>query len=131
MKKIKILYSGECTGASSGFGTYGHNIMSRLAENPNFHLAEFASFGTIDDGKYRNAKWKYYPNAVDPGHPEEKQYHTNPQNKFGAWRYDRVLLDFKPDIVITETAERFMPFSVPDDRFNLNEFVSERMRCLK
>lgn len=42
-----------------------------------------------------------------------------------------IIEDFKPDIVITETAERFMPFSVPDDRFNLNEFVSERMRCLK
>ena len=101
MKKIKILYSGETTGAASGFGTYGLNILSRLVKNPKFHIAEFASFGSINDGKYSNAKWRYYPNAVDGGHPEEQQYNSNMQNKFGAWRYERVLLDFKPDIVFT------------------------------
>ena len=101
MKKIKILYSGETTGAASGFGTYGHNILSRLVKNPKFHIAEFASFGSINDGKYSKAKWRYYPNAVDPGHPEHQQYESSMQNKYGAWRFERVLLDFKPDIVFT------------------------------
>ena len=101
MKKIKILYSGETTGAASGFGVYGHNILKRLVKNPKFHVAEFASFGAIDDNQYRNAKWRYYPNKVGPNHPDYKKYEANPQNKFGAWRYDRVLLDFKPDIVFS------------------------------
>ena len=101
MKKIKILYSGETTGANSGFGTYGHNILSRLVKNPKFHIAEFASFGSINDGKYNNAKWRYYPNATDPNHPDHQIYESNPQNKFGSWRYERVILDFKPDIVFT------------------------------
>jgi glycosyltransferase involved in cell wall biosynthesis len=101
MDKIRILYSGETTGAASGFGTYGYNILSRLVKNPKFEIAEFASFGSINDGKYSNAKWKYYPNAVDDGHPEKEQYEQNPQFKYGTWRYERVLLDFKPDIVFT------------------------------
>lgn len=101
MSKIKILYSGETTGAASGFGTYGHNILSRLVKNPKFHIAEFASFGSLHDGKYANAQWRYYPNHVNPGEPEHQVYESNPLNKFGAWRYERVLLDFKPDIVFT------------------------------
>ena len=101
MDKIKILYSGETTGAASGFGTYGHNILSRLVKNPKFHIAEFASFGSINDGKYANAKWRYYPNAVDPGHPEKDRYESNMANKYGAWRFERVCLDFKPDIIFT------------------------------
>ena len=81
MKRIKILYSGETTGAASGFGTYGHNILSRLVKNPKFHIAEFASFGTINDNKYKNAKWKYYPNAVDPNHPDKQAYESNDSSR--------------------------------------------------
>jgi len=101
MNKIRILYSGETTGAASGFGTYGLNILSRLVKNPKFYIAEFASFGSINDGKYSEAKWRYYPNAVDDNHPEKNQYESNPSFKYGSWRYERVLLDFKPDIVFT------------------------------
>jgi hypothetical protein len=35
-------------------------------------------------------------------HPSDKRYEiyrSNPQNQFGAWRFDRVVLDFKPHIV--------------------------------
>lgn len=100
-KKIKILYSGETTGAASGFGTYGYNILSRLAKNPRFHIAEFASFGSISDGKYNNAKWRYYPNHVEGDDPRSQTYRSHPLNNFGAWRYERILLDFQPDIVFT------------------------------
>lgn len=101
MRKIRILYSGESTGAASGFGIYGHNILSRLVKNPKFEIAEFASFGSINDGKYKDAKWRYYPNAVDQGHPEFDAYNKTHENKYGAWRFERVLLDFLPDIVFT------------------------------
>lgn len=101
MKKLKILYSGESTGAASGFGTYGYNILSRLVNNPNFHIAEFASFGTMNDGKYSKAKWRYYPNGVDHNHPDFEIYNNSQSNKYGAWRFERVLLDFQPDIVFT------------------------------
>ena len=28
-------------------------------------------------------------------------YNSNANNQFGAWRFDKVVLDFKPDIVLT------------------------------
>jgi alginate O-acetyltransferase complex protein AlgJ len=34
---------------------------------------------------------------------------------------------FLPDVVISESAERFMPFYVPNDELNLTDFVSERI----
>jgi hypothetical protein len=39
-----------------------------------------------------------------------------------------VVDDFSPDIVVTEAAERFMPFTVPDDRFKLDEYVAKTLQ---
>lgn len=100
MKKIKILYSGETTGAVSGFGKYGREVLSRLVQNDRFHIAELASGGTINDNRFAHAKWRYYPASVDPGHPEQSIYDSNHRNAFGVWRFDRTLLDFQPDFVM-------------------------------
>ena len=32
---------------------------------------------------------------------ERKIYDSNPNNAFGLWRFNHVVLDFKPDIVLT------------------------------
>lgn len=41
-----------------------------------------------------------------------------------------VIKEFSPEIVITETAERFMPYSVPNDNFNLCDFVNNKLVSL-
>lgn len=99
--KRKILFDTETTGALSGFGKYGRELLSRLYKHPQLEIAEFASFGSMFDGKFANAKWLYYPNEVPPQDPRNKELESNPKNKFGMWRYDKVLLDFKPDIVVS------------------------------
>jgi glycosyltransferase involved in cell wall biosynthesis len=94
----KVLFCSENSRALSGFGTYYREVLSRIYDNPNLEVAEFATGATVYDN-IPHVKWKFYPNNVVPTDPRNKDFESNQQNKFGAWRFDKVLLDFKPDIV--------------------------------
>lgn len=96
MKK-RILMCAEAHDVNSGFGRYTKEIMSRLYANSNYEVAEFACY--FPDGKQKTVPWKVYPNAVDDSHKDSESYKKNPMNQFGLWRFDKVVLDFKPDIV--------------------------------
>lgn len=98
-KKKRILLVNEYSQVKSGFGTYGNQIMNRLYDTGKYELAEFASATKINDKHDGNVRWMLYANAVTKDHPQINQYNEHPQNQFGKWRFDRVLLDFKPDIV--------------------------------
>lgn len=90
----------EASFLNSGFGTYTKELLSRLHETQKYHIAEFASYGFVNDPRDHSIDWVYYANAVkneDPRHPE---YSSRLDNQFGRWRFDKVLLDFKPDVVI-------------------------------
>ena len=86
---------------STGFSTYGLEVMSRLHKTGKFELAEFASYGGMEvngENRYHKLPWKYYPNM--PSNQEEsKIYDSSPTNQWGEWLFNKVLLDFKPDIV--------------------------------
>lgn len=99
MKKLKILMASEASFLNSGFGTYAKEILSRLHDTGKYEIAEFASYGKTNDPKDTSIKWKYYANAVDERDPRFQEYHSSSENQFGRWRFERVLLDFKPDIV--------------------------------
>jgi glycosyltransferase involved in cell wall biosynthesis len=98
-KKLKILMCSEASFLSSGFGTYAREILKRLHATGKYEIAEFASYGKVNDPKDVDIHWKYYANAVDPKDPRHQEYHSSMENQFGRWRFERVLLDFKPDIV--------------------------------
>lgn len=89
----------EASFLNSGFGTYAKEILSRLHNTGKYEIAEFASYGKTNDPKDTSIKWKYYANAVDERDSRFKEYHSSSENQFGRWRFERVLLDFKPDIV--------------------------------
>lgn len=97
MKKKRILMCAEAHDVNSGFGRYTKEILYRLYNNPNYEIAEFASY--FNTGKQKSVPWKVYPNAVDDSNPEASLYKQNPVNQFGLWRFDKVVLHFKPDIV--------------------------------
>ena len=90
----------EASFLSSGFGTYTKEILKRLHKTDKYEIAEFACYGKVNDPKDREIDWRYYANAVDPGDPRHKQYNSSMDNQFGRWRFERVLLDFKPDVVM-------------------------------
>lgn len=99
MKK-KILVCSEASKIPSGFGIYNKRLLEELYKTNKYELAEFATYGLIGDKERFGIPWKYYPNAVPRDHAKIKEYESSPENQFGRWRFDRVLLDFKPDIVI-------------------------------
>lgn len=90
----------EASFLSSGFGTYAKEILSRLHATKKYEIAEFACYGKVNDPKDSEIHWKYYANAVEGNDPRSQEYNSSMENQFGRWRFERVLLDFKPDVVI-------------------------------
>ena len=84
---------------NSGFGTYAKELITRLHKTDKYDLAEFAAYGRTDTGK--DVPWLVYGNMPGENNQEETNvYNSNGAHQFGAWRFDKVCLDFKPDIVI-------------------------------
>lgn len=96
-RKKRILMCSESHTIKSGFGRYSYEILSRLSKNPDYEIAEFASY--LKDDQPTNVPWKVYPNAPKDDSEELKLYNNNAINQFGKWRFDKVVLHFKPDIV--------------------------------
>ena len=84
---------------NSGFGTYAKELITRLHKTDKYDLAEFAAYGRTDTGK--DVPWLVYGNMPGENNQEETNvYNSNGAHQFGAWRFDKVCLDFKPDIVL-------------------------------
>lgn len=98
MKK-KILFVNEYSTALSGFGTYGKEVLSRLYSSGKFEIAEFAIGATTEDVITNRPRWKTYPNNVREGDARHNDFHRSRNNVFGEWRFNRIALDFQPDIV--------------------------------
>jgi glycosyltransferase involved in cell wall biosynthesis len=98
--KLKILMCSEASFIKSGFGTYANEILSRLHKTGKYTIAEFASYGFVNDARDVGVDWIYYANAVKDDDPRHQEYVSRTDNQFGRWRFEKVLLDFKPDIVI-------------------------------
>ena len=99
-RKKRVLFSTEFSNSSTGYGVYGQNLLSRLHSLGKYEIAEFASFVSCNDIRDGNIKHHLYCNEPSPNDEAAKQqYATNDANKTGAYRFDKVLLDFRPDIV--------------------------------
>lgn len=96
MKK-KILVCGHTSLHKTGFGIYNNELIRRLNEVDEFEVAEMALYGTIEDKN--KVAWKYYPNAVNQSDSRYQEYISSRENIDGAWRFNNILLHFKPDIV--------------------------------
>ena len=101
MTKKKVLLVAENHKLASGFGTYAKNLLERLHASGKYELAEFGIYANTPMAK--EVPWKFYANAPDEDDPQDQKdfYNSNPNNQFGAWRFDKVILDFKPDIVLS------------------------------
>lgn len=96
--KLKILFSSEASFISSGFGNYTRELLTRLFSLNKYEIAEFASYGFVNDPRDSDIGWKYYPNAVKEGDPRYSEYMSRIDNQFGRWRFDKVVIDFKPHV---------------------------------
>jgi glycosyltransferase involved in cell wall biosynthesis len=99
-KKLKVLMVSEASFLSSGFSIYTKEILSRLFKTNKYDIAEFACYGMVNDPRDKDIHWKYYANAVRDDDPRHGEYSSRADNQFGRWRFEKVLLDFRPDVVI-------------------------------
>jgi len=96
----KILFCSEAHYLKTGFSYFYREILNRLHKLGKYEIAEFAQSSNLDYFKTNpRPKWKFYCNEVNHKDSRFKEFSSEMQNRFGAWRYERVLLDFKPDIV--------------------------------
>jgi glycosyltransferase involved in cell wall biosynthesis len=94
----RILLCNDSSFMSTGFGVYGRELMSRLAESGKFELAELAAYGDPRDSRQLSLPWKYYGNLY-VSDEERTLYESSQTNQFGKFRFDDVCIDFKPHIV--------------------------------
>lgn len=100
MRKLKILWHTEASYVGSGFGVYAREILKRLKATNKYELAEFANYGTVNN-RQDDSEWQFYANAVDASDQRQQIYSSDPLNVFGKWRFERVLIDFKPDVQVS------------------------------
>lgn len=92
---------GETSNAASGFGHYSRETLKRLHATGKYELAELASYTTINDKRNSELPWRVYANEVEKDDPRYPDFASNQINSWGKWRFERVCLDFEPDIVWT------------------------------
>lgn len=101
-RKKRILFISEAAYLNTGYAKYSKEVLSRIQKTGKYEIAEFSIYGNNKDPRIKQIPWKSYANMPDPDNDEEvKLYNSNQSNQFGAWRFERVCLDFEPDIVFT------------------------------
>jgi glycosyltransferase involved in cell wall biosynthesis len=98
MKK-RLLIANDASYIPSGYGVYGKEILTRLHNSGKYEVAELGCYATESDPRIHNIPWKFYPNAINNDDPLIAKYKEHGINQFGAWRFNRCVLDFKPHIV--------------------------------
>jgi len=100
-RKKRILMVNDGSPLHSGYSTYGREILSRLHQTGKYEIAELACYISVEDANFKkyNPPWLVYPNAVKPDDDRFNDYKNTTENTYGLWRFDRVCIDFEPDIV--------------------------------
>jgi glycosyltransferase involved in cell wall biosynthesis len=100
----RVLVGSEASYLNTGYASYGRELIKRLIDTGKYEVAEISCYGAADDERRREIPWKNYPIAPSRNDPEKVRqiYGSNPANQFGAWRFERICLDFKPDAVLMQ-----------------------------
>ena len=96
-KDTRVLFIGEASYLSTGYAKYTRNVLERL--HPHYTVAEFSIYGGPHNEKWGSQPWTSYPN-MPINQSEEAAYGSHVSNQFGAWRYNEVVNDFRPHVVI-------------------------------
>jgi glycosyltransferase involved in cell wall biosynthesis len=100
-RKKRILFCSEATFLNTGYATYTREILNYLNSTGKYELAEMAAYGEENDPRAANIPWKFYGVIPHRNAPEDvkKQYASVSTNQFGQFCFEKVCLDFRPDIV--------------------------------
>lgn len=97
MRKRRILMTNEYSGLATGYSVYGKELLGRLRDH--YEVAELACGVQSSDPRLEDSPWKIYGNA-----PADrrllKEFESSPSNGYGEYSFNRVCLEFRPDVVI-------------------------------
>lgn len=100
-RKKRILWVGDFSQLSTGYATYGREVLSRLHALGRYEIAELASYVAPDDPRIESVPWKVYPVLPRHDRPAEQQaYLSHPANEFGRWKFEETLLDWCPTVTV-------------------------------
>lgn len=99
MRKKRILWCNEASYLSTGYSTYGLEVLRRLHATGKYELAELAAYGDARDPRSAGVPWAFFP-VMPRDQREDEVYRSNPVNQFGEWRFEEACLAFKPDVVM-------------------------------
>jgi glycosyltransferase involved in cell wall biosynthesis len=100
MQRKRILFANDSHFLHTGYAKYGKELLTRLYNSGKYEIAELGCYCDLDRAKTVNCPWLFYPNSVGSDDPRHAEYKSSQSNEFGQWRFDRVLLDFRPDFVL-------------------------------
>ncbi len=101
MRKKKLLFASEASFLNSGYGTLYHNLLKRIYSNygDRFEIAELASYASPADPRCGTVPWTIYPVVPHENDHESKRiYESDKINEFGRYLWEKVCLDYEPDI---------------------------------
>lgn len=95
----RILACGEFTQLSTGYAVYMRGLLTRL-QAQGHQICELACACSENDPRIKNVSWEIVPN-VPTNNPEAvKIYQSTPGADFGAWQFESVVNQWRPDVVI-------------------------------
>jgi len=98
-RKIKILINNEFSQLATGFSTYMKYVLPYLYNTGKYEILELARYIDQNNPLIDLVPWQVIGNM--PLNKQEAEiFRQDPLNQFGKFRFDKALLDFKPDIVI-------------------------------
>ena len=96
----RILLLNEASMFNSGLGKYGKNLLFKLKER-GYKVAELGFGAGVNPPNDQDIPWRTYYNEVLDSDPRKQVYNQDPDNRFGKWRFEKTLLDFKPHYVLS------------------------------
>lgn len=100
MRKPRILLVNEASFLATGYSNYGMEVQKRLYATGKYDMAELACYAYAGDGRAHGLPWIFYSNMHQQHDEKEKAvYNLDVHNQFGKFKFNEVVLDFKPDIV--------------------------------
>lgn len=124
--RTKVLFVNEFSCHNSGYAKYGMEVIKRLAEKKDIRVAELACYGSEFNKKDRERAdrlpWDVYFNTPDLKNPEHaKLYRAKKTYEWGEFKFNEVLLHFKPHVVCTirdQWMDSFVEESAFRDMYN-------------
>lgn len=93
-KNPRVLFVTEFSGLNVGYGVYANHIINGVF-NKGLEVAELAVGVNQQYVSQCNIPWKVYP-SVPTDENEKKQHDSTMCAEFGAYNFEKVLLDYKP-----------------------------------